>query len=41
MRLIVAQIVLEQLKSLDMRYPEVSDQRREELQRYREKLLGD
>lgn len=41
MRLIVAQIVLEQLKSLDMRYPEVSDQRREELQGYREKLLAD
>lgn len=41
MRLIVAQIILEQLKSLDMEYPVVSAERREELQRYREKLLQD
>ena len=41
MRLIVAQIVLDQLKSLDMKYPEVSDQRREEMQRYRERLSAD
>ncbi|ADJ27815.1 polyphosphate kinase 2 family protein [Nitrosococcus watsonii] len=41
MRLIVAQIILEQLKSLDMRYPEVTPARREELQQFREKLLQD
>lgn len=41
MRLIVAQIVLEQLKSLDMRYPVVSELRRQELQEYREKLVDD
>jgi PPK2 family polyphosphate:nucleotide phosphotransferase len=41
MRLIVAQILLEQLKLLDMRYPEVSEERRAELERYRGKLLND
>jgi PPK2 family polyphosphate:nucleotide phosphotransferase len=41
MRLIVAQIVLEQLQSLDMAYPEVSDQRRAELRQYRERLSTD
>jgi PPK2 family polyphosphate:nucleotide phosphotransferase len=41
MRLIVAQVVLDQLQSLGMQYPEVNDQRRAELQRYREKLEND
>jgi PPK2 family polyphosphate:nucleotide phosphotransferase len=41
MRLIVAQIVLEQLKRLDMEYPEVSDARRDELQELRQRLLED
>ncbi len=41
MRLIVAQIVLEQLQSLDMKYPEVTPERREELQQYRRQLLED
>jgi PPK2 family polyphosphate:nucleotide phosphotransferase len=41
MRLIVAQIVLEQLKALDLKYPEVTDARREELQRYRKRLSED
>ncbi len=41
MRLIVAQIVLEQLKLLDINYPEVTPQRREELQRYRKRLVDD
>ena len=41
MRLIVAQIILEQLKKLKMEYPEVTKERREELQRYRERLLKD
>ena len=41
MRLIVAQVVLEQLRSLDMHFPEVSSQRREELQQYRQRLLED
>lgn len=41
MRLIVAQIILDQLKSLDMEYPEVSDARRQELQKYRKRLLDD
>ncbi len=40
MRLIVARIIYEQLHSLDMNYPEVSDERREELKRDR-KLLED
>ncbi|ABA58684.1 Polyphosphate:AMP phosphotransferase [Nitrosococcus oceani ATCC 19707] len=39
MRLIVAQIILEQLKSLDMEYPEVTPERRDELQQFRKKLL--
>jgi PPK2 family polyphosphate:nucleotide phosphotransferase len=41
MRLIVAQIILEQLKSLDMKYPEVSDDRRKQLQQIRQQLLDD
>ena len=40
MRLIVAQIILEQLQALDLHYPEVTPERREELMRYR-KLLVD
>jgi PPK2 family polyphosphate:nucleotide phosphotransferase len=38
MRLIVSQVVLSHLHKLDMNYPEVSDERRAELQRYREQL---
>jgi PPK2 family polyphosphate:nucleotide phosphotransferase len=41
MRLIVAQVVLEQLKSLPLAYPEVSKDRLRELKRYREILLND
>lgn len=41
MRLISAQIVLEQLRALDMKYPEVTPQRREELRRYRKRLWED
>ncbi|QEG02785.1 Polyphosphate kinase 2 (PPK2) [Stieleria maiorica] len=41
MRLIVAQIILEQLKSLDMKYPEVSQDRLDELTKYREMLKED
>ncbi len=41
MRLIVAQIVLEQLRMLDMNYPDVTAERREELQQYRKQLLED
>ena len=41
MRLIVAQIILDQLKSLDIEYPRVSDERRQELQQYRQRLLED
>jgi len=41
MRLIVAQAILDELKSLDMAYPEVDDERRAELQHYREQLLKD
>jgi PPK2 family polyphosphate:nucleotide phosphotransferase len=41
MRLIVARIVRDELKSLDMTYPQVTDERRAELQRYREQLLQD
>lgn len=41
MRLIVAQIILEQLQALDICYPEVTSQRREELQKYRERLSKD
>lgn len=38
MRLIVSQVILEHLHKLDMGYPEVSDARRDELQRYRAQL---
>lgn len=41
MRLIVAEILLEQLQSLDMNYPEVTDARRQELLRDRELLEND
>jgi len=41
MRLIVAEIVLEQLRKLDMSYPEVSEARRAELLRDRELLEKD
>lgn len=41
MRLIVAQVILEQLKSLKMSWPEVTAERRAELQRYRKMLQGD
>lgn len=41
MRLIVSQIVLEELQSLDMHYPQVSDARRAELENYREMLEKD
>jgi len=41
MQLIVSQIVLERLRGLDLRYPVVGDDRREELKRYRAMLLKD
>jgi PPK2 family polyphosphate:nucleotide phosphotransferase len=41
MRLIVASAVLETLESMDMSYPEVSDERRAELASYRDKLAAD
>ncbi len=41
MRLIVAQVVLEQLQSLKMSYPEVTPERRQELEHYREQLSQD
>jgi PPK2 family polyphosphate:nucleotide phosphotransferase len=41
MRLIVAQVILDEMKQLDLAYPQVTDERRAELQAYREELLGD
>lgn len=41
MRLIVAQVILEQLKTLDMNYPEVNEARLRELQKYRKMLEND
>ena len=41
MRLIVATAVLEALDGMDMAYPEVMPERREELQAYREQLAND
>lgn len=41
MRLIVAQAILNELKSLNIHYPVVSEERRKELDQYREKLLKD
>ena len=38
-RLIVSQIILDTLKGLEMTYPEVSDERRKELQSIRERLI--
>jgi PPK2 family polyphosphate:nucleotide phosphotransferase len=38
MRLIVSKIVLERLQALDMHWPKVTDERREELARYRARL---
>ena len=39
-RLIVSQIILDTLNGLEMTYPEVSAQRRQELQSIRERLIG-
>jgi polyphosphate kinase 2 (PPK2 family) len=41
MRLIVAQAVLTMLQGMDMKYPEVSPTRADELRRYRDQLLSD
>ncbi len=41
MRLIVAQIVLDEMKKLDLEYPQVSDERRVELAGYRKDLLAE
>lgn len=41
MRLIVSRIICDELESLEMNYPEVSDERRAEMQRFREMLLGE
>ena len=41
MRLIVAQTILCHMQSLDMNYPEVSEDRRIELQQYRQQLESD
>lgn len=41
MRLIVSQVILERLRSLDLHYPKVDDKRRQELQHFREMLAGD
>lgn len=41
MRLIVAQTLLEEMHRLDLKYPQVTDERRAELQAYREQLLSD
>jgi PPK2 family polyphosphate:nucleotide phosphotransferase len=41
MRLIVAQTILEEMQSLDLKYPRVTDERRAELQAYRQQLLED
>jgi PPK2 family polyphosphate:nucleotide phosphotransferase len=41
MRLIVSQIVLEGLRRLELRYPQVSDERRAELKRFRKMLRED
>ena len=39
-RLIVSQIILNNLNGLEMTYPEVSAQRQQELQSIRERLIG-
>jgi len=41
MRLIVSRIICDELESLEMNYPEVSEERRAEMQRFREMLLGE
>lgn len=41
MRLMVAEIVVQQLRALDMQYPEVGEQRLRELRAYRDKLEND
>jgi PPK2 family polyphosphate:nucleotide phosphotransferase len=41
MQLIVSQIVLKRLRTLNLRYPQVSDERRKELKRYRKMLRKD
>ena len=41
MRLIVARIILGQLQSIDMHYPEVTDERRAELKEDRKLLEND
>jgi Polyphosphate kinase 2 (PPK2) len=39
-RLIVSQIILDMLNGLAMEYPEISAERRKELQSIRERLIG-
>jgi len=39
-RLIISQIILDTLNRLEMAYPEVSDERRRELQSIRERLTN-
>ena len=41
MRLIVGQVVLEEMKKMNLHYPKVSDERREELKKFREMLSGE
>jgi hypothetical protein len=41
MRLIVSEIILSRLRELKLHWPEVSDARRAELQKYRERLEAD
>jgi len=41
MRLIVSQIIREEMESFEMSYPEVSDERRAEMKGFREKLTGE
>ncbi len=41
MRLIVSQVILDHMKKLDMGYPEASENRQAELQKYREQLQKD
>ena len=40
MRLIVCKTILQKLESLDMHYPKVDDDRRKQLEQYREQLTG-
>lgn len=41
MRLIVSQIIREEMESMEMSYPDVSDERRAEMQGFRDKLTGE